>query len=204
MICSTISINRHNLSIHEEFKRVTPVEGQRRRQMADAKSKGAAGFWTVIETDVPELERLATATPPPGSSGGGGGGGGGGGTLTGARGAAQGQISVAKRENATACNSQSGRPSNGDGTARSKRRKSESQSPPSTGASSVRATDKGAAGTKAEQPFDTTPTNVHGSVDAQPDRQPNTPGKRKQQAENSNVSQVAALLLQLANQKPVA
>jgi len=41
---------RHNLSIHQEFRRVAPKEGQRRRQMADSQSKGAAGFWTVVES----------------------------------------------------------------------------------------------------------------------------------------------------------
>lgn len=40
---------RHNLSIHDEFQRVTPREGERRRTMTDAQSKGAAGFWTVVE-----------------------------------------------------------------------------------------------------------------------------------------------------------
>lgn len=38
---------RHNLSIHDEFQRVVPKEGERRRQLAEAQSKGAAGFWTV-------------------------------------------------------------------------------------------------------------------------------------------------------------
>jgi len=46
---------RHNLSIHSEFQRVTPKQGERRRQMADAQSKGAAGFWTVIDAENMEL-----------------------------------------------------------------------------------------------------------------------------------------------------
>lgn len=48
---------RHNLSIHSEFKRVAPKEGQRRRQMADSQSKGAAGFWTVVEVPAEEADR---------------------------------------------------------------------------------------------------------------------------------------------------